>query len=76
VIPINLVGLWGSVFSFEGGKPLRKWPRRWPYPVTIRIGPPIADPTDAEQVWYAVAVLSPEETPPSPLAEEGGDGGG
>ncbi len=77
VIPINLVGLWGSVFSYEGGKPLRKWPRRWPYPVTIRIGPPIADPTDAEQVWQAVAELAPEqqepvgEQAPSPLAGEG-----
>ena len=61
VIPINLVGLWGSIFSYEGGKPLGKWPRRWPYPVTIHVGPPIADPTDADQVWHAVAELAPED---------------
>jgi acyl-[acyl-carrier-protein]-phospholipid O-acyltransferase/long-chain-fatty-acid--[acyl-carrier-protein] ligase len=58
VIPINLVGLWGSIFSYEGGKPLRKWPRHWPYPVIIRIGPPIADPADVEQVRRAVATLA------------------
>ena len=83
VIPINLGSLWGSIFSYEGGKPLRKWPRRWPYPVTIRIGPPIADPTDTEQVRQGVADLAPanapgseqeesaEEPSPSPLPGEG-----
>ncbi len=59
VIPIYLEGLWGSVFSYQGGKPLRKWPRRWPYPVTIRIGRPIADATDVDQVRKAVARLAP-----------------
>jgi acyl-[acyl-carrier-protein]-phospholipid O-acyltransferase/long-chain-fatty-acid--[acyl-carrier-protein] ligase len=60
VIPIYLRGLWGSIFSFEGGRPLGKWPRRWPYPVSIVIGAPILHPTEPEQVRQAVAELGPE----------------
>ena len=57
VIPINLGGLWGSIFSYERGKLFWKWPRRWPYRVSILVGPPIADPADTEQVRQAVADL-------------------
>ena len=60
VVPVYLGGLWGSLFSYERGKVLWKWPRRWPYPVSIRIGQPITDPTDAEEVRRAVADLGPE----------------
>ena len=58
VVPIHLGGLWGSLFSYEGGKPFRKWPRRWPYPVSIRIGRPIAAPADVAQLRQAVAELA------------------
>ena len=34
VVPVYLGGLWGSIFSFEGGRFFWKWPRRVPYPVT------------------------------------------
>ncbi len=57
VIPIYLGGLWGSIFSYERGKFFWKWPRRWPYPVSIRIGRPITEPDDAAQVRQAVASL-------------------
>ncbi len=57
VVPIFLAGLWGSIFSFEGGKVFWKRPRRWPYPVSILIGRPIAEPSDTEQVRQAVAEL-------------------
>jgi acyl-[acyl-carrier-protein]-phospholipid O-acyltransferase/long-chain-fatty-acid--[acyl-carrier-protein] ligase len=57
VVPINLGGLWGSIFSYERGKVLWKWPRRWPYRVTVRIGPPLVEPTDPEQVRQAVVSL-------------------
>src|SRR6185437_10198513 len=33
VIPVNLDGVWGSIFSFERGRFLWKFPRRIPYPV-------------------------------------------
>ncbi|MEA3213817.1 MAG: acyl-[acyl-carrier-protein]-phospholipid O-acyltransferase [Chthoniobacter sp.] len=47
VVPVWLDRLWGSIFSFEGGKYFLKWPRRFPYPVTIAFGAPIA-PEDAD----------------------------
>ncbi len=61
VVPIYLGGLWGSIFSFERGKFFWKWPRRWPYPVSIRIGRPIAKPDDADQIRRAVAELGEED---------------
>ena len=57
VVPIFLAGLWGSIFSFEGGKVFWKRPRRWPYPVSILIGRPIAEPSDTDHVRRAVAEL-------------------
>lgn len=38
VIPVYLHGLWGSIFSFERGRFFWKFPRRWPYPVTMHFG--------------------------------------
>ncbi len=60
VVPVYLEGLWGSVFSFEGGRFFWKLPRRWRYPVTVRFGPPIVGPTDPEQVRAAVLALAGE----------------
>lgn len=57
VIPIYLDELWGSVFSFQGGKFFWKWPQRIPYPITINIGPPVANPSDAHEVRQAVIEL-------------------
>lgn len=54
IVPVALVGLWGSIFSFEGGKVLWKWPRQFPRRVTVRFGnslPPTAVP---EEVHAAV----------------------
>ena len=33
IIPVYLDELWGSIFSFQGGKFFWKWPRQWPYPI-------------------------------------------
>ncbi len=41
VVPVWLDRLWGSIFSFEGGKYFFKWPRRFPYPVSVAFGAPI-----------------------------------
>jgi acyl-[acyl-carrier-protein]-phospholipid O-acyltransferase / long-chain-fatty-acid--[acyl-carrier-protein] ligase len=38
VVPVWLDQLWGSIFSFQGGKFFRKLPKRIPYPVTIAFG--------------------------------------
>lgn len=57
VIPVYLDELWGSVFSFEGGRFFWKWPRRWPYPVSIYFGAPLWAPKDVHQVRRAVQDL-------------------
>ena len=45
VLPVWLDQLWGSVFSFEGGRFFRKLPQHWPYPVTVAYGEPMAPET-------------------------------
>ncbi len=57
VIPVHLGGLWGSIFSFRGGVFFKKWPRRWPYPVSIHFGKPIPQPKSAAEVRFAVQEL-------------------
>lgn len=42
VVPVWMDQLWGSIFSFEGGRYFRKLPRRIPYPVTVAFGAPLA----------------------------------
>jgi acyl-[acyl-carrier-protein]-phospholipid O-acyltransferase/long-chain-fatty-acid--[acyl-carrier-protein] ligase len=41
VVPVHLDRLWGSIFSFEGGRFFWKWPKRVPYPVTVSFGDPM-----------------------------------
>jgi acyl-[acyl-carrier-protein]-phospholipid O-acyltransferase/long-chain-fatty-acid--[acyl-carrier-protein] ligase len=51
VVPVWLDQLWGSIFSFKGGKFFRKLPKRIPYPVTIAFGKPLkADAADIATV--------------------------
>ncbi len=42
VVPVWLDQLWGSIFSFKGGRYFFKWPKQIPYPVTVAFGEPIA----------------------------------
>jgi acyl-[acyl-carrier-protein]-phospholipid O-acyltransferase/long-chain-fatty-acid--[acyl-carrier-protein] ligase len=62
IVPIYLRGLWGSIFSWEGGKVLWKWPNRWPFPVEIVIGERLQEPVDPEQARQAVIALSSSTT--------------
>jgi acyl-[acyl-carrier-protein]-phospholipid O-acyltransferase/long-chain-fatty-acid--[acyl-carrier-protein] ligase len=57
VVPVYIDGLWGSIFSFEGGRFFWKIPRKFLPRVTIRFGKPIVRPTDLEQVRQAVIDL-------------------
>jgi 1-acyl-sn-glycerol-3-phosphate acyltransferase len=41
VIPMALHGLWGSFFSRKGGPAMRKPPRRFRAPISLRCGPPV-----------------------------------
>ena len=57
IVPIALVGIWGSIFSFEGGRFFWKWPKRFPYHVTIRFGKPLPSTAAPEEVRAAVKAL-------------------
>src|SRR6266567_3475666 len=41
IVPVWLDQLWGSIFSFQGGRFFTKFPKRIPYPVTIAFGKPL-----------------------------------
>ncbi len=57
VVPVYISGLWGSIFSFEGGKFFWKIPRRLRRTVTIRFGKPIHDPEGPNHIRQAVQEL-------------------
>ncbi|MGD0903512.1 MAG: MFS transporter, partial [Terracidiphilus sp.] len=57
IIPVNLDGVWGSIFSFERGRFLWKMPRRIPYPVTVSFGQPMPPASTAIAVRRAVQEL-------------------
>jgi acyl-[acyl-carrier-protein]-phospholipid O-acyltransferase/long-chain-fatty-acid--[acyl-carrier-protein] ligase len=57
VVPVYLDQLWGSIFSFQGGKFFWKRPQRWPYPVSIHFGPPVARRDDLHYIRQAVQQL-------------------
>jgi len=57
VIPVHLDRLWGSIFSFEDGRFFWKWPRRFPYPVTVSFGAQLPSTVTAEKVRQTIAEL-------------------
>ncbi|HZI31774.1 MAG TPA: 1-acyl-sn-glycerol-3-phosphate acyltransferase, partial [Candidatus Binatia bacterium] len=60
IIPVNLDGVWGSIFSFAGGKFLWKFPRQIPYPVRVTFGKPLPPTATAQEVRRAVQDLGAE----------------
>jgi acyl-[acyl-carrier-protein]-phospholipid O-acyltransferase/long-chain-fatty-acid--[acyl-carrier-protein] ligase len=61
VVPVHLDRLWGSIFSFEGGRFFWKWPKRIPYPVTVSFGNPMAaEEAHAHEVRQAIGELASE----------------
>ncbi|MGB9468552.1 MAG: AMP-binding protein, partial [Candidatus Acidiferrum sp.] len=60
IIPVNIDGIWGSIFSFSGGHFLWKWPRTIPYPVRITFGRPLPPTSTAPEVRKAVQELGME----------------
>ncbi|HEX4544554.1 MAG TPA: MFS transporter, partial [Candidatus Acidoferrum sp.] len=60
IIPVNLDGVWGSIFSFSGGRFLWKFPRRIPYPVRITFGKPLLPTTSSQEVRRVVQDLGAE----------------
>jgi acyl-[acyl-carrier-protein]-phospholipid O-acyltransferase / long-chain-fatty-acid--[acyl-carrier-protein] ligase len=60
IVPVNLDGVWGSIFSYERGRFLWKLPREIPYPVTVSFGAPMPASATAFQVREAVQELQSE----------------
>jgi acyl-[acyl-carrier-protein]-phospholipid O-acyltransferase/long-chain-fatty-acid--[acyl-carrier-protein] ligase len=60
IVPVNLDGVWGSIFSFARGRFLWKMPQRIPYPVTVSFGQPMPSDSTAIAVRHAVQELQAE----------------
>ena len=60
IVPVNLEGVWGSIFSFDRGRFLWKFPRRIPYPVTVSYGKPMPPTASPFEVRQAVQDLNAE----------------
>src|SRR5262245_7706288 len=58
VIPVYLDRVWGSIFSFKGGRFFWKWPVRVPYPVTVVFGRPMPSTTTAAEARLALQTLA------------------
>src|SRR6266404_5106084 len=60
IIPVNLDGVWGSIFSFAGGRFLWKVPRHLPYPVRVTFGEPLPATATSTEARRAVQDLGAE----------------
>jgi len=56
-VPVALNGVWGSIFSFSGGKFFWKWPRQLRRPVMVDFGQPLPSNATADEVRVAVEDL-------------------
>ena len=57
IVPVNLYGVWGSIFSYERNRFLWKVPRKIPYPVTVSFGNWLAPTVPVAEVRQAVQEL-------------------
>jgi acyl-[acyl-carrier-protein]-phospholipid O-acyltransferase / long-chain-fatty-acid--[acyl-carrier-protein] ligase len=57
IIPVNLHGVWGSIFSFERGRFVWKLPRHVPYPVTVSFGTAMPASSSVTDIRQAVQEL-------------------
>src|SRR4029077_2045552 len=57
IIPVCLDHVWGSIFSYEGGKFFWKLPKRLPYHVYVSYGKPMPATASAFQVRQAIQRL-------------------
>jgi len=60
IIPVHLDGVWGSIFSYFGGRFVTKWPERFPHPVQVSFGAPLSPTSPIHEVRRAVMELGSE----------------
>ncbi|MEM1347874.1 MAG: 1-acyl-sn-glycerol-3-phosphate acyltransferase, partial [Myxococcota bacterium] len=70
VIPMALVGVWGSFFSRYGGKAMSKPFRRVFSRIELRIGEPMPPDSTAHEIALRIAQLGGYEPPPSEEVSE------
>jgi len=57
IVPVWLDNLWGSIFSYSGGRFFWKRPKGWRYPLGVHYGAPLRGATDVALVRRAVEAL-------------------
>ncbi|MCC9641405.1 AMP-binding protein [Rhodopirellula sp. JC740] len=57
ILPVHLEGMWGSVFSFSGGKYFWKWPNKFRRTITLYVGEPLPVDTPISTVRCRVQAL-------------------
>jgi acyl-[acyl-carrier-protein]-phospholipid O-acyltransferase/long-chain-fatty-acid--[acyl-carrier-protein] ligase len=62
IVPMWSEGMWGSIFSYSGGRFFRKLPRRFRRRVTLYIGQPLPPSTPLEKVRTQVHALGAQAT--------------
>jgi acyl-[acyl-carrier-protein]-phospholipid O-acyltransferase / long-chain-fatty-acid--[acyl-carrier-protein] ligase len=60
IVPIYVDGIWGSIFSYEGGRFLFKWPKGMRRPITVVFGAPMPSSAKAHEVRGRIQELSVE----------------
>jgi 1-acyl-sn-glycerol-3-phosphate acyltransferase len=69
VVPVTLKGLWGSIFSYEGGKVIFKFPKTLRRTVVVHVGQPIKPheycPETMRNHMLSVLGKAAGETPPA-----------
>jgi|TARA_B100000315_G_C14564191_1_gene582072 acyl-[acyl-carrier-protein]-phospholipid O-acyltransferase/long-chain-fatty-acid--[acyl-carrier-protein] ligase len=60
IVPACIHDVWGSIFSWQHGKAIWKWPKKVPYPVTITFGEPMTPTSTAGEVERAVREIADE----------------
>lgn len=60
IVPVYIDRMWGSIFSYQGGRFFTKWPRNLPYPATVAVGHPLPPDTPIAVVREALLELGAE----------------
>ncbi|WP_166831472.1 acyl-[ACP]--phospholipid O-acyltransferase [Thalassoroseus pseudoceratinae] len=71
VIPLYIDKLWGSIFSYHGGKIIYKWPRQWPHRISMNFGKPVQEPKNLAEVRQSVLDMSAESAKQRPERKRG-----
>ncbi len=58
IVPVYVEGIWGSIFSYEGGKFFLKWPKGIRRRITVTFGAPMPSSTNAFDVRQRIQELS------------------